>query len=190
MGRSYFTPARGVDSQMWTCGRGWGVRSGAQLRCSMLALAGCGGDDEADAPVRPKLPAELAAALAYESDQISASLAAGRECAGAPIKRRRCEPTSATRSAAARSRPPSAAEMNAAATSLDDGIVCEPAPPPAPEPKPEAQGGHPVSPTDPCAQLEAQVEQAKEQEKATHGPDKEAAKDVREQLGGTVQVPV
>jgi len=46
-----------------------------------LALAGCGGDDEADAPVRPKLSAELAAAFAYESDQIAASLSAGRECA-------------------------------------------------------------------------------------------------------------
>jgi DNA repair exonuclease SbcCD ATPase subunit len=146
-----------------------------------LALAGCGGEDEADAPVRPKLPAELAAALAYESDQIAASLAEGRECAAhRQAQALRAHVGDAVGSGQV---PPTLGrEMSAAASSLDDGIVCEPAPPPAPEPKKE----EPVS--GPCeqleeqlAELEAQVEKAKEQEKAAHGQDKQAAKDLREQ---------
>jgi outer membrane murein-binding lipoprotein Lpp len=148
-----------------------------------LALAGCGGDDEADAPPRPKLPAELAAALAYESDQIAATLAEGRECAAhRQAQALRAHVGDAVGSGQV---PPALGrEMSAAASSLDDGIVCEPPPPPAPEPEPKEKPA-----ATPCeqlsaqlAQLEAQVEQAKEQEKAAHGPDKQAAKDAREQL--------
>ena len=118
-----------------------------------IALAGCGGDDEADAPAQPKLPAELADALAYESDQIAASLAEGRECAAhRQAQALRAHVGDAVGSGKV---PPSLGrEMSAAATSLDDGIVCEPPPPPEPEPEP--------APTA-CEQLEAQLDQLKAQ---------------------------
>jgi hypothetical protein len=148
-----------------------------------LALAACGGEDEADKPVRPKLPAELATALAYESDQIAASLAEGRECAAhRQAQALRAHVGDAVGSGQV---PPALGrEMSAAASSLDDGIVCEPPPPPAPEPEPKEK--KPVA--TPCeqlegqlAQLEAQAEQAKAQEEAAQGQDKQAAKDLREQ---------
>jgi hypothetical protein len=45
-----------------------------------LCLAGCGGGADLPAPVRPKLPAELATQLAERSDRVAAALAAGDAC--------------------------------------------------------------------------------------------------------------
>ena len=143
-----------------------------------LALAGCGGGEDEAAPKRPKLPAATATALAAESDQIAENLAAGDECA-ADLRARALRAHVGDAVASGEVSIALGREMSAAARSLDQGITCEPAPPPAPEPKPKKE---PAPVADPCTQLEAQIEQAKEQEKAAHGPDKQAAKDAKEQL--------
>ena len=43
-------------------------------------LAGCGGGADRPAPVRPALPAPLAAQLAERSDRVAAALASGNSC--------------------------------------------------------------------------------------------------------------
>jgi hypothetical protein len=53
---------------------------GAALVAALL-LAGCGGGDDRPTPVRPKLPAALAAQLAERSDRVATALAAGDSCA-------------------------------------------------------------------------------------------------------------
>lgn len=147
-----------------------------------LALAGCGGEDEADPPAtaQPKLPAELAVALAAQSDQIADNLAAGDECA-ADLQAQALRAQVEDAVGGPEVPPALGREMSAAAGTLDDGIQCEPAPAPAPEPKPKPKP-KPVATPNPCEQLEAQLEQAEEQEEAAHGPDKKAAKDLKKQL--------
>ena len=148
-----------------------------------LALSACGADDEAREPAGPKLPPALATALAAQSDQIAENLAAGDECA-ADLQAQAMRAHVGDAVGSSQVPPTLGREMSAAARSLDDGIVCEPAPPPAPEPEPKEK--KPAA--TPCeqlsaqlAQLEAQVEQAKEREKAAHGQDKQAAKELKKQ---------
>jgi hypothetical protein len=151
----------------------------ATIVAAALAVSGCGGDDDSDEPKQPKLPGELAAALALESDRIAESLAAGRECAA----HRQAQALRAHVGDAVGSGevpPELGREMSAAASSLGDGIVCEPAPPPAPEP----EVTQPVA--DPCEQLAEQfdqlTEQAEEGDPALREQFEEQARALGEQL--------
>jgi hypothetical protein len=72
--------------------------------------------------------------------------------------------------------------MSAAATSLNDGITCEPAPKPA---APTLTGCEQIIAQ--LSQLRMQWEQAEAQEEAAHGQDKKAAKDLMKQLEDQAQ---
>jgi hypothetical protein len=148
-----------------------------------FAIAGCGGDEEPSEPKQPKLPPELAATLAAQSDQIAENLAAGEECAAyLQAQALRAQVGDAVASGVV---PPSLGrEMSAGASSLSDGIQCEP----DQQPPAETQETTAPPPTE-CEQIMAQLtqlrtqwEQAKQQEKAAHGQDKKAAKDLQKQL--------
>jgi hypothetical protein len=161
---------------MWP---GMGRAALATIVAGTLVLAGCGGDEQESEPEPPSLPADLATALSVESDRIGESLAAGRECAA----HRQAQALRAhVGDAIGRGDvPPALArQMSAAASSLSDGIVCEPAPPPAPEPEVEQQ------PADPCEQLADQfdqlTEQAEEGDPALREQLEEQARALGEQL--------
>jgi hypothetical protein len=139
-----------------------------------LAVPGCGGDDDADEPKRPRLPADLATALALESDRIAESLAAGQECAA----HRQAQALRAhVGDAVGRGdvAPALGREMSEGASALAEGIECEPAPPPEPEPAP--------APTD-CEAIVAQIEQLEQQAEEQGGGAfaGELMRQLREQL--------
>jgi hypothetical protein len=108
----------------------------ATIIAAALVLAGCGEDEPESEPKPPSLPAELATALAVESDRIGESLAAGRECAA----HRQAQALRAHVGDAVGSGdvpPELGREISAGATALADGISCEPTPPqPVEQPEP------------------------------------------------------
>jgi hypothetical protein len=55
---------------------------------AVVVLAGCGSGDERPAPVRPKLPFEVAQRLADRSDNVAVALVAGDTCGALDEARR------------------------------------------------------------------------------------------------------
>jgi hypothetical protein len=172
--------------------RRWMARATLIAAAAVAAvLAGCGGDEEPQRE-RPKLPRQVAAALATESEDIAQALDAGEDCA-AHRKAQALRAHIGDTVSGGQVPPKLGVEMGEAAETLADAIECEPAPPQPTEPQPTTTQETTPALTG-CEAIAAQLEQLKRQDEQTkQGPGgpvgkelkkrlKEQAKDLEQQL--------
>ena len=106
-----------------------------------ICLGGCGGDGAKRKAVPvPKLPPQIAAALAVRAEQVAAALDAGDSCRGATLARRLQRDT-ITSINTGRVPPAFQEQLSAAVNDLVAQVACVPPPAPTPVPPPEEEHG-------------------------------------------------
>ena len=100
----------------------------AAVVIASTVLAGCGSSGHESSPPSPKLPAQPAAQLAQESDQVAATLDAGDAC-GALAKARQLQTDTIRLINAGQVPGPFQEQLGSAVTDLVGRIRCVPSPP-------------------------------------------------------------